>query len=83
VFRAVTKIILVFKYLLKAYKNCLQIYKSVIYNKHNKLPKDYLVINLYTALLKAYKYYNKLNLLPAYYTATILYSCYKYYLNTV
>jgi hypothetical protein len=73
----------VFKYLLKAYKDRLQIYKSVIYNKHNKSPKDYLAINLRAALLKAYKYYNKLNLLPAYYTATILYPRYKHYLNTV
>jgi hypothetical protein len=56
-------------------------YKSVIYNKHNKSPEDYLAINLRAALLKANKYYNKLDLLPTYYAATILYPRYKHYLD--
>jgi hypothetical protein len=56
-------------------------YKNVVYNKHKESPKDYLAINLRAAILKACKYYNKLNSLLAYYTATILYPCYKSYLN--
>jgi hypothetical protein len=73
----------VFKYLLRVYKNCLQSYDDVIHDKHDELPKDYLAINLRAALLKAYNYYNKLDLSLAYYAATILYPCYKHYLDAV
>jgi hypothetical protein len=73
----------VFKYLLRVYKNCIQSYDNVIHDEHNELPKDYLAINLCAALLKAYNYYNKLNLYLAYYAATILYPRYKHYLNAV
>jgi hypothetical protein len=56
-------------------------YKNVVYNKHKELPRDYLAINLCAAILKACKYYNKLNSLLAYYAAIILYPRYKSYLN--
>jgi hypothetical protein len=71
----------VFEYLLGVYKDCLQSYESVIHDEHDESPKDYLAINLCAALLKLYKYYNKLGLLPAYYAATILYPRYKHYLD--
>jgi hypothetical protein len=56
-------------------------YKNVVHDKHKELPKDYFAINLHAAILKARKYYNKLNSLLAYYAAIILYPCYKSYLN--
>ncbi|KAF1828033.1 hypothetical protein BDW02DRAFT_513488, partial [Decorospora gaudefroyi] len=58
---------------------CLLYYNCVVYNAYNKAPKDYLSINLRAALLKANKYYAKLNNLLAYYATTILYSRYKHY----
>jgi hypothetical protein len=82
-FRAVTEIILVFEYLLTAYEDRLQQYESVIYDEHDESPEDYIVINLCTALLKLNKYYNKLDLSPAYYAATILHPRYKHYLDAV
>jgi hypothetical protein len=80
-FGAVAEIILVFKYLLRIYEDRLQSYKDVIHDKHEESPKDHLAINLRAALLKANKYYNKLDLSPAYYAATILYPRYKHYLD--
>ncbi|KAF2462805.1 uncharacterized protein BDR25DRAFT_247711, partial [Lindgomyces ingoldianus] len=56
-------------------------YNSVVYNTYNKALKDYLPINLHTALLKVNKYYAKLNNLLAYYTTIILYFYYKHYCN--
>ncbi|KAF1967223.1 hypothetical protein BU23DRAFT_484325, partial [Bimuria novae-zelandiae CBS 107.79] len=73
-FKAITKIILIFKYLLTYYEQRVNIYKVVNYNKHDKLPKDYIIINL-----RANNYYSKLDDSPAYYAATILYLIYKYY----
>jgi hypothetical protein len=81
-FRAVAEIILVFEYLLRVYEDRLQLYESVMHDEHNKSPEDYLAINLRAALLKLHKYYNKLNLSPAYYATTILHPRYKHFLNT-
>ncbi|KAF1964228.1 hypothetical protein BU23DRAFT_585672 [Bimuria novae-zelandiae CBS 107.79] len=78
-FRAITKIILIFKYLLTYYEQRVNIYKVVNYNKHDKLPKDYIIINLRAAWQKANNYYSKLDNSPAYYAAIILYLMYKYY----
>ncbi|KAI1665819.1 hypothetical protein L13192_09503 [Pyrenophora tritici-repentis] len=47
----------------------------------DKSPEDHLAINLRAALVKAREYYNKLDLSPAYYTATILHPRYKSYLD--
>jgi hypothetical protein len=55
-----------FDYLLGVYEDRLQLYESVKHDKHDESPKDYLAINLRAALLKAYKYNNKLDLSPAY-----------------
>jgi hypothetical protein len=43
-------------------------------------PKDYLVTNVNLVHSKLAKYYAKFNNVPVYYTATILYLHYKYYL---
>jgi hypothetical protein len=80
-FRAVAEIILVFEYLLGVYEDRLQSYEDLIHEEHEESPEDYLTINLRAALLKANKYYKKLNLSPAYYAATILYPRYKHYLD--
>jgi hypothetical protein len=48
------------------YEDSLQSYDHVIHHEHGKSPKDHLVINLRTAILKAHDYYNKLDLSPAY-----------------
>jgi hypothetical protein len=48
-FSAITKIILVFKYILNYYKQRIRVYKAVNYNAYNKAPKDYLTINLRAA----------------------------------
>jgi hypothetical protein len=48
-FSAITKIILVFKYILLYYKQRIKAYKLVNYNAYNKAPKNYFVINLRTA----------------------------------
>jgi hypothetical protein len=50
-----------------------------MHDAYLEAPKDYLAINLRAALVKACEYYNKLNLSPAYYAATILYPRYKFY----
>jgi hypothetical protein len=73
----------VFEYLLGVYEDHLQSYDNAIHNEHNESPEDHLAINLRTALLKAHNYYNKLNLSPAYYSATILHPHYKHYLDAV
>ena len=70
-----------FEYLLTAYEDRLQQYESVIHDEHDDSPEDHLAINLRAALLKLNKYYNKLDLSPAYYAATILHPRYKYYLD--
>jgi hypothetical protein len=48
-FSAITKIILVFKYILAYYEQRVKAYKAVDYNAHNKSPKDYFAINLRAA----------------------------------
>ena len=70
-----------FEYLLTAYEDRLQQYESVIHDEHDDSPEDHLAINLRAALLKLNKYYNKLDLSPAYYAATILHPRYKHYLD--
>jgi hypothetical protein len=73
----------VFEYLLRVFEDRLQSYKDVLLYEFEESPKDHLAINLSAALLKARKYYNELDLLPAYYAATILHPYYKHYLNAV
>ena len=70
-----------FEYFLTAYEDRLQQYESVIHDEHDESPEDHLAINLRAALLKLNKYYNKLDLSPAYYAATILHPRYKHYLD--
>ena len=48
-FRSITKIILVFKYLLLYYKQRVNLYAAVNYNAHPKAPKDHLATNLRAA----------------------------------
>jgi hypothetical protein len=48
-FSAITKIILVFKYILNYYEQRIKVYKAVDYNAYDKAPKDYLAINLRAA----------------------------------
>ncbi|KAG9384305.1 Dimer-Tnp-hAT domain containing protein [Pyrenophora tritici-repentis] len=52
-------------------------YEDVIHDEHTESPEDHLAINLRAALVKAREYYNKLDLSPAYYAATILHPRYK------
>lgn len=80
-FRAVAEIIPTFEYLLRVYEDCLQSYENVQHDRHEESPKDHLAISLRAALLKANKYYNKLDLSPAYYAAMILHPRYKHYLD--
>jgi hypothetical protein len=82
-FGAVAEIIPVFEYLLGVYKGRLQSYDDVIHDEHDESPEDHLAINLHATLLKAHDYYNKLDLSPAYYAATILHPRYKHYLDAV
>jgi hypothetical protein len=76
---AIAKVIPVFKYILTYYEQRVKAYKSVDYNAHNEAPEDHLPINLHAAWAKASDYYNKLNLSPAYYAATLLHPRYKTY----
>jgi hypothetical protein len=80
-FGAVSEIIPVFDYLLQVYEDRLQSYESVKHDEHDESPEDHLAINLRAALLEAHKYYNKLDLSPAYYAATILHPRYKNYIE--
>jgi hypothetical protein len=45
-FSAIYKIILVFKHLLKRFKEAVKLYKNVNYNAYDKALKDHLAINL-------------------------------------
>ncbi|KAG9385550.1 Dimer-Tnp-hAT domain containing protein [Pyrenophora tritici-repentis] len=76
-FGAIAEVIPVFEYLLGVYEDRLQSYEDVIYDEHTESPEDHLAINLRAALVKAREYYNKLDLSPAYYAATILHPRYK------
>ena len=80
-FGSVAEIIPTFEYLLGVYEDRLQSYEDVDHDQHDESPEDHLAINLRAALLKANKYYNKLDLSPAYYAATILHPRYKHYLD--
>lgn len=80
-FGAIVEIIPTIEYLLGVYKDRLQSYENVQHDRHEELPKDHLAINLRAALLKANKHYNKLNISPAYYAATIFHPCYKHFLD--
>jgi hypothetical protein len=80
-FGAITEVIPVFEYLLGVYEDRLQCYEDVIHDEHEESPEDHLTINLRAALLKARECYNKLDLSPAYYAATILHPRYKSYLD--
>jgi hypothetical protein len=46
------------EYLLTYYEQRVNAYEVVDYNKHNKLPKDYIAINLRAAWQKADNYYS-------------------------
>ncbi|KAF1828278.1 hypothetical protein BDW02DRAFT_617010, partial [Decorospora gaudefroyi] len=48
-FSNIAKIILVFKYILRYYKERVKAYKAVNYNAHAKALEDYLAINLRAA----------------------------------
>ena len=48
-FRAIYKVILIFKYVLRAYKAVLRTYNHVNFNAYTKALKDYLIINLKAA----------------------------------
>ncbi|KAI1684896.1 Dimer-Tnp-hAT dimerization containing protein [Pyrenophora tritici-repentis] len=80
-FGAIAEVIPVFEYLLGVYEDRLQSYEDVIHDEHTESPEDHLAINLRAALVKAREYYNKLDLSPAYYAATILHPRYKSYLD--
>ncbi|KAF7450282.1 hypothetical protein PtrSN002B_010996 [Pyrenophora tritici-repentis] len=76
---AIAEVIPVFEYILTFYEQRVEAYKAVDYNAHDEAPKDHLAINLRAAWAKASDYYNKLNLSPAYYAATLLHPRYKTY----
>ena len=46
---AIAEVILVFNYILTYYKQRIKAYESIKYNAYNKVPKDYLSINLRAA----------------------------------
>jgi len=48
-FRAITKIILIFEYLLTYYEQHVNAYEAVNYNEHNESPEDHIAINLRAA----------------------------------
>jgi hypothetical protein len=71
-----------FKYLLSKLESRLQTYNDVEHDVHEDASENHLAINLRAALIKAREYYNKFNLSPAYYAATILHPQYKTYCDT-
>jgi hypothetical protein len=76
---AIAEVIPVFEYILTYYEQRVKAYESVNYNVHNEAPEDHLPINLRTVWAKASDYYNKLDLSPAYYVATLLHPRYRTY----
>jgi hypothetical protein len=78
-FSAISEVISVFDHLLSVLELRLQTYEDVAHDAYPEAPKDHLAINLRAAFVKAREYYNKLNLSPAYYAATILHPRYKFY----
>jgi hypothetical protein len=76
---AIAEVIPVFEYILTYYEQRVQVYESVDYNAHNEALEDHLSINLRAAWAKASDYYNKLDLSPAYYAATLLHPRYTTY----
>jgi hypothetical protein len=81
-FGSIAKIIPVFDYLLGVLESRLQSYEDVKHHRHDEAPEDHLPINLRAAIVKARDYYNRLNLSPAYYAATILHPQLKNYCDT-
>lgn len=73
------KVIPIFEYVLGTYEAIVESYRDVDFNAHAKSPEDHLAINLQAAWSKASLYYPKLDLSPAYYTATSLHSFYRGY----
>ncbi|KAH7563688.1 Dimerhypothetical proteinTnphypothetical proteinhAT domainhypothetical proteincontaining protein [Bipolaris maydis] len=78
-FGAIAEVIPVFEYVLNYYEQRVQAYDAVDYNAHDEAPEDHLAINTRAAWAKANDYYDKQDLSPAYYAATILHPCYKTY----
>ena len=76
---AIAEVIPVFEYILTYYEQRVEAYEAVDYNAHDEAPEDHLAINLRAAWAKASDYYNKLDLSPAYYAATLLHPRYKTY----
>jgi hypothetical protein len=81
-FSAITKIILVFEYILNYYEQRVKVYEAVNYNAYDEAPKDHLAINLRAARAKVSKYYAKLDYTLVYYAATVLYLYYKLYCDS-
>ncbi|KAF2023001.1 hypothetical protein EK21DRAFT_20258, partial [Setomelanomma holmii] len=50
-----------------------------LHHRHDEAPEHHLPINLQAAIVKARDYYNRLDLSPAYYAATILHPRLKNY----
>jgi hypothetical protein len=82
-FGSIAEIIPVFDYLLGVLESRLQSYEDVEHHCHDEAPEDHLPINLRAAIVKARDYYNRLDLSPAYYAATILHPRLKNYCDTV
>jgi len=76
---AIAEVIPVFEFILTYYEQRIKAYEAVDYNAHDEAPEDHLVINLRAAWAKANDYYNKLDLSPVYYAATLLHPRYKTY----
>ena len=82
-FGSIAEIIPVFDYLLGVLESRLQSYEDVEHHRHDEAPEDHLPVNLRAAIVKARDYYNRLDLSPAYYAATILHPRLKNYCDTV
>jgi hypothetical protein len=78
-FGCIAEIIPVFEYIVSYYEQRILAYEAIEYNAHNEAPKDHLAINMRAAWAKASEYYAKLDLLLAYYAATILHPYYQLY----
>ena len=78
----IQEVLITFKQLLNQLKALKERLKDVNYNDP-KAPKDYLILNINLAYIKLIKYYTKFNNTPIYYTTTILYLYYKYYLEAL
>jgi hypothetical protein len=77
-FGSIAEMIPVFEHLLTVLESRLQGYEDVAHDVHPEAPEDH----LRAAIVKARDYYNKFDLSPAYYAATILHPRYKTYCDT-